>query len=138
MTCPLCREDGGHLVARDAALRIVRVDDADYPGFFRVIWNAHVAEMSELTPDQQRHLLDAVLRVERALRQAMAPRKINLASLGNQVPHLHWHVIPRFDDDPHFPQPIWAGRQRDTPAQIQALRRQAAEAAAVAIANGSA
>jgi len=38
------------------------------------------------------------------------PDKINLASLGNQVPHLHWHVIPRFKDDPHWPFAIW-GRQ---------------------------
>jgi diadenosine tetraphosphate (Ap4A) HIT family hydrolase len=37
---------------------------------------------------------------------------MNLASLGNQVPHLHWHVIPRFEDDAHFPDPVWAVRKR--------------------------
>jgi len=49
------------------------------------------------------------------LRQALGPSKINLASLGNMVPHLHWHVIARFDWDSHFPNPIW-GERRRTPA----------------------
>jgi diadenosine tetraphosphate (Ap4A) HIT family hydrolase len=45
----------------------------------------------------------------------MQPDKINLASLGNVVPHLHWHVIPRFVDDPHFPNPVWGVKVRETP-----------------------
>jgi diadenosine tetraphosphate (Ap4A) HIT family hydrolase len=56
-----------------------------------------------------------VFAAEAALREVMAPDKINLASLGNVVPHLHWHVIPRFADDPHFPNPVWSARQRNTP-----------------------
>jgi len=47
------------------------------------------------------------------LRDTLQPDKINLASLGNQVPHLHWHVIPRFADDAHFPDPIWAAARRE-------------------------
>jgi diadenosine tetraphosphate (Ap4A) HIT family hydrolase len=47
------------------------------------------------------------------LRNLLNPAKINLASFGNQTPHLHWHVIPRFQDDRHFPQPVWAQAVRD-------------------------
>jgi diadenosine tetraphosphate (Ap4A) HIT family hydrolase len=54
-----------------------------------------------------------VFAVEQVLRELLQPEKINLASLGNQVPHLHWHVIPRFGDDAHFPDPIWAARKRE-------------------------
>ena len=50
--------------------------------------------------------------VESALRARLTPTKMNLASLGNVVPHLHWHVIPRFADDTHFPQPVWGKDQR--------------------------
>jgi diadenosine tetraphosphate (Ap4A) HIT family hydrolase len=57
--------------------------------------------------------MDRVFQVERFLRDTLAPEKINLASLGNIVPHLHWHVIPRFTDDPHFPQPVWGGAVRE-------------------------
>jgi diadenosine tetraphosphate (Ap4A) HIT family hydrolase len=67
--------------------------------------------------------MSTVYAVEDALRAILLPHKINLASLGNQVPHLHWHVIPRFEDDPHFPQPVWGARQREPdPAAIVARR----------------
>jgi diadenosine tetraphosphate (Ap4A) HIT family hydrolase len=92
---------------------VVRVDDPAYPGFCRVIWNAHVAEMTDLAPADRGHLMDLVFGVETALRRVLSPTKINLASLGNQVPHLHWHVIPRFADDATFPDAVWAPARRD-------------------------
>jgi len=112
-------------VAADERLRIVRVLDApEFPAFYRVIWREHVAELSDLSPGDQAHCLGAVVAVERALRAALAPTKINLASLGNMVPHLHWHVIARFDWDSHFPQPIWGSRQREvTPPAAERLAR---------------
>jgi diadenosine tetraphosphate (Ap4A) HIT family hydrolase len=55
-----------------------------------------------------------VYAVESALRARLTPTKMNLAALGNATPHLHWHVVPRFADDTHFPQPVWGPRQRDT------------------------
>jgi diadenosine tetraphosphate (Ap4A) HIT family hydrolase len=111
--CSLCHGDGGVLLVRRPQLRVVRIDDPDYPVYLRVIWNAHVTEMSDLAEADRARLMAAVNAVEKALRQILSPDKINLASLGNQVPHVHWHVIPRFADDAHFPQPIWAARQRD-------------------------
>jgi diadenosine tetraphosphate (Ap4A) HIT family hydrolase len=116
--CVLCRDDGGVVVARTPQLRVVLVDDPDYPAYVRVIWNAHVAEMSDLAGPQRARLLAAVNATETALREIMAPDKVNLASLGNQVPHLHWHVVARFVDDAHFPQPIWAARQRNPGAAL--------------------
>lgn len=97
------------------------MDDADHPAFTRVIWNAHVAEMSDLEAAARSELLDAVVRVESVQRAMLAPDKINLASLGNQVPHLHWHVIPRWRDDRHFPNPVW-GAPRDDARGNAALR----------------
>ena len=120
---------------RDALLRIVLVDDAEHPGFLRVVCNAHVREMSDLASDDAALLLAAVLDAERALRQVLAPDKINLASLGNVVPHLHWHVIARFADDAHFPQPIWGTRQRAADASALARRRAALAALPGALAR---
>jgi diadenosine tetraphosphate (Ap4A) HIT family hydrolase len=90
-----------------------------------VVWNAHVREMSDLPETDRGRLGAAVHAVESALREVLTPDKINLASLGNQVPHLHWHVIARFADDAHFPQPIWAARQRDPSAARLMICRQA-------------
>ncbi len=121
MSCELCETVGGELLWQDGQCRVVRVEDANYPGFCRVIWQAHVKEMADLSPDQRHHLMDIVFGMERVLLEIMRPDKINLASLGNLTPHLHWHVIPRFRDDAHFPQPIWTtpsriGPQRQAPA----------------------
>ncbi|WP_269533593.1 HIT family protein [Chitinimonas sp. BJYL2] len=114
-TCPLCNSHGGELVWQSALYRVVLVDDAAYPGFCRVILNRHAAEMTDLPAAERDTLMQAVWTVESVLRDAVHPDKINLASLGNVVPHLHWHVIPRWHDDAHFPSPIWATTQRDSP-----------------------
>jgi len=106
---------GGTLLWQDTFCRIVLAAEPDYPGFLRVVVNAHVKEMSDLSVSDQEKLMRAVFAAEAALREVMQPDKINLASLGNVVPHLHWHVIPRFGDDPHFPNPVWGARLRDTP-----------------------
>jgi diadenosine tetraphosphate (Ap4A) HIT family hydrolase len=109
--CVLCLSPGGEIVWQDGLCRVIRVDGAEgtaFPGYCRVVWRAHVAEMTDLDPGSRRHLMNVVYAVESALRTLMAPDKINLAALGNMVPHLHWHVIPRWRDDSHFPAAIWA------------------------------
>jgi diadenosine tetraphosphate (Ap4A) HIT family hydrolase len=92
--------------------RVIYVEEAGYPGFCRVVWESHVKEMTDLSDDDRTHLMEVVFAVEAVLREQLAPDKINLASLGNAVPHLHWHVIPRYADDAHFPEPIWAKAHR--------------------------
>jgi diadenosine tetraphosphate (Ap4A) HIT family hydrolase len=121
--CELCRAAGGVLVAQSAHWRVIRAADADFPAFYRVVWRAHVAEWSDLSLAEQAAMMGAVGAVERVLRDALAPTKINLASLGNVVPHLHWHVIARFDWDSHFPAPLWGARAREVaPAAVTRLR----------------
>ena len=117
--CPLCREDGGALIWRGARLRVIRADEAGFPAFYRVVWNAHVAEFSDLNAPERAHCMDVVAQVEQALRQYLQPTKINLAALGNMVPHLHWHVIARFGWDSHYPAPVWAAPQRPRAAQLE-------------------
>jgi diadenosine tetraphosphate (Ap4A) HIT family hydrolase len=114
-TCDLCDRPDGDVAYRCEKYRIVLVDDINYPGFCRVIWNSHVKEVTDLTWPDRAVLMNAVWQVEQAVREVMRPDKINLASLGNVMPHLHWHIIPRYLDDAHFPSPVWAEAQR-TPA----------------------
>jgi len=105
--CELCASPGGVVLWQSAECRVVRVDEPHYPGFCRVIWNVHVREMSDLPPARRHALMTVVFAVETMIRELFAPDKINLASLGNMTPHLHWHVIPRWAGDRHFPEPIW-------------------------------
>jgi diadenosine tetraphosphate (Ap4A) HIT family hydrolase len=115
--CPLCTGDGGVLVSRNEQLRVIQADEPGFPAFYRVIWNTHVAELSDLTAAEQGVCMNAVVAVERALRAELQPTKINLAALGNMVPHLHWHVVARFEWDSHFPAPLWAPAQRPLDAE---------------------
>ena len=125
MVCALCAEDGGALVWRGERLRVIRAQEAGFPAFYRVVWNAHVAEFSDLAGADRVRCMEAVTLVEQALRQHLAPTKVNIAALGNMVPHLHWHVIARFDWDSHFPAPVWAAAVRDrVPAREEALHAQ--------------
>jgi len=110
--CPLCQADGGVRVWRGRELRLIRADEAQLPAFYRVVWNAHVAEFTDLTPLQRLSCIDAIALVEQTLRAQMQPDKINLASLGNVVPHLHWHVVARWRRDAFWPQSPWSAPQR--------------------------
>ena len=120
--CELCQQEGDILVHRNQ-WRVLLVDDPAYPGFCRVIWNAHVKEMTDLAPADRSELMTTVCKIESILREIMQPDKINLASLGNVVPHLHWHIIPRYADDAHFPAPIWAEAKRASAPDILTARR---------------
>lgn len=120
--CELCEGAGGILLWQDDRLRVVRVEDPDHPSFCRVIWNEHVKEFTDLPAADREYSLQVVCAVELSLRHLVKPDKINLASLGNMTPHLHWHVIPRFADDRHYPNPVWGAPQRES-KPVPATRR---------------
>jgi diadenosine tetraphosphate (Ap4A) HIT family hydrolase len=114
--CILCTEDlkpeEGQLIWRGDDCRVILVNDPDLPGFCRVIWNRHVAEMTDLSSGEREHLMALVFAVEDAIRHIMNPDKVNIAALGNMVPHIHWHVIPRYQDDAYFPGSAWSEKVR--------------------------
>lgn len=115
--------------------RVVRVDEPDYPGFVRVILKRHAREMGDLSREERDALMEVVFEVEAAVRETMQPDKMNLASLGNMTPHVHWHVVPRFRDDRHFPNPIWAAPQRERASTNAERERRAASLPAALMAR---
>ena len=126
MDCELCETTGGELIWQDDFCRIVHVEDAHYAGFCRVILNHHVKEMTDLSETERSRLMNTVFAVEAGMRETIRPDKINLASLGNMTPHVHWHVIPRFRNDRHFPNPIWGEPLREggaTALNMEQLRQ---------------
>ena len=112
MGCELCENAGGEVLWEDDFCRAVWAYEPDHPGLCRVIWDRHIKEMTDLKSAERERLMRVVFALERALIDVVEPDKINVASLGNRVPHVHWHVIPRFLDDPHFPNAIWGERVR--------------------------
>jgi diadenosine tetraphosphate (Ap4A) HIT family hydrolase len=130
--CDFCNGSGGAILWQNDLCRVVRVEDADYPGFCRVILGRHVREMTELPDADRVRLMAVVFAVEEVMRATMRPDKVNLASLGNMTPHVHWHVIPRYREDRHFPGPVWAAPQREAVVPAERRARCAALAAALA------
>lgn len=112
--CEICRDASKGELWRDRLCRVIRVDDEDHPVFYRVIAAEHVREMTDLEDSDRVHMMRVVFSVEAVVRKVAAPLKMNLAALGNVCPHVHWHVIARWEDDRHFPAPIWAAPKRDT------------------------
>ncbi len=105
--CPLCTTPlPGALLSTDD-WTVIDACDADYPAFTRVVWHSHVKEMTDLSPDARTQLMAVVFTVESVMREILQPDKMNLACLGNQVPHIHWHVIGRWQDDQAFPASVW-------------------------------
>jgi diadenosine tetraphosphate (Ap4A) HIT family hydrolase len=134
--CELCENAGGVVLWQSDLCRVIRVDDPYYPGFCRVIWRDHVREMTDLEAGQQVLLMSVVFAVESVVRRLYRPDKINLASFGNMVPHVHWHVIPRWHDDRHFPEPVWGSVQREGLAPRPGVSdAELAQAVSVALAN---
>lgn len=118
--CVLCEGPGGRLVFEGAKLRVIHAQEAGFPGFYRVVWRDHAAEFSDLDAADRALCMEAVVVVERCLREHLKPAKINLAALGNMVAHLHWHVIARFAEDSHFLAPC--GRLRNAIAMPHTRR----------------
>jgi diadenosine tetraphosphate (Ap4A) HIT family hydrolase len=119
--CAFCGGIGGTLIFQGPKFRVVRAAEPGFPAFYRLIWTDHVAEFSDLSQADRHSCMDAVTQLEQLLREHLEPTKVNLASLGNQVPHLHWHIIARFEWDSRFPAPVWASAQRNAP--VEALAR---------------
>jgi len=82
--------------------------DQFFPGYCFVVANEHVTELFHLDPAERAAIMEEVNAVAAAVASVFKPDKVNYELLGNMVPHMHWHVVPRFRSDPLWPRPIWA------------------------------
>jgi len=122
--CPLCDGPGGVPVFDGPKFRVIRAQEPGFPAYYRLVWNDHVAEFTDLAGPDRERCMAAVAEVELLLRSHLRPDKVNLAALGNAVPHLHWHIVARFAWDSHFPAPVWATSTRGAlPQDLAAVER---------------
>ncbi len=75
-------------------------------------------EMSEVPKEIRREIYDLLDRIEKEMLSYYNPKKINIASFGNYMPHVHWHVMARFEEDSYFPEPMWGTKQRENNLQL--------------------
>lgn len=114
MSGPECRACEGrwpppHLRITDGGLTVAYLnEDQFFPGWTVLVLKRHATEIFELTREERAALIEEVSGIARALASAFGAVKINYALLGNQLPHIHWHVIPRLADDPAPLETVWA------------------------------
>lgn len=112
--CELCaiqrRADAGedpYAVAR-LSTGYVGIDRRQYyEGYTYFSSLVCAAELDDLDPVYRAAFLHDMVEVAAAVRRAFRPVKMNYEALGNTVPHLHWHLIPRHADDPMPLVPVW-------------------------------
>ncbi len=98
-------------------------DDQFLPGWTLLVLKRHATELYHLSPEERAGLVEEVNAVARALAGAFGARKMNYALLGNQIPHIHWHVVPRRADDPAPQAPPWSVTH--APLRLGAAEREA-------------
>ena len=111
--CALCSSQKYPIIWANDLLRIVLINDQNYRGYCRVDLINHIKEMSDLDEVIRNKFMGVIFQMEKIVKEYLQPDKINLASLGNITPHLHWHIIPRYLSDNHFPDSIWSEKKRD-------------------------
>jgi diadenosine tetraphosphate (Ap4A) HIT family hydrolase len=125
--CPMCRGGEEDLFLADLpSSRVVLQNDGDFPGYCVLQYKRHVTEIHQLSSAERAQWVEDVAAVAAAVQAVCEPYKINYAVLGNLVPHLHCHVIPRHPDDGYWGQPIWArpaGSERGLSAEEYAALR---------------
>ena len=105
----------------DSDLRIIELPnsyailnrDQYFPGYTLLFTRTHATELFHLDRGVRAALMEEVSAVAQALYTTFTPNKINYELLGNMVPHIHWHIVPRFSSEPLWPRPIWAEQHEE-------------------------
>ena len=109
--CPMCRRwdtDPDLRIAELPNSYVILNRDQFFPGYTLLFTKAHVTELFQLDREVRAALMEEVSSVAEALYGIYRPAKINYELLGNMVPHIHWHIVPRFSSEPLWPRPIWS------------------------------
>lgn len=108
--CKACQHTwprADHFIADLGLSKAYLHDDQFFAGWTVVVFQRHATELFHLAPTERIQLMEEVNTVATALAQAYGAKKINYELLGNQLPHIHWHIIPRLANDPDPMEPVW-------------------------------
>ena len=89
----------------------VETEESEVP-WLKIFTQHPYKEMSELPKEIRTEIYDLLDVIEKEMLSYYTPKKINIASFGNYMPHVHWHIVARFEEDSYFPEPMWGKKQR--------------------------
>ena len=126
VACVMCGKygqggDSLHIADLETS-RVFLHEDQFFPGYVLLVLRRHATELYELSAAERRTLIEELSRVAEALSRVFRPVKMNYELLGNQVPHIHWHLVPRLTTDPEPHAPIWRVAHDPAPLAPMAAR----------------
>lgn len=123
--CRRVAEGGTHWIADLGTTVACLNDDQFFSGYTYLILKRHATELYHLTAAERGRMIEELSRVARALDMVFRPAKMNYELLGNRVPHIHWHVVPRLPDDPNPRWPVWTLPHEPLRLSAEAARERA-------------
>ncbi len=138
--CWMCQSlrEPENLVFYESKVSVAKLNpDQAFEGYTFLTLKWHEEELFNLGDKDRKLFLEDMSTVASLLSRAFRPDKMNYELLGNSMPHLHWHLIPRYTADPMWGRPIWAGsrRRRRLNEEGYGLLRQKIEAVAASLAK---
>ena len=125
MICPLCErvqltqnKKYSNLVHEFKNSYLMLGEHQFYKGYFVLVMKEHFREMTDLPATIAHEVFDEMLLTSRFIEATFTPAKMNMCSLGNVVPHIHWHFFPRYKDDPDFKNPPWLQMEKFESAKL--------------------
>lgn len=106
-TCPMCRGTDRIVIATLSSGRVELINDANFIGYCVLVYRRHVVELYDLDADERRQLIEDISQVAQAIAKQCHPEKFNYEMMGNAVPHLHCHIVPRYRNDGYWGGPLW-------------------------------
>jgi len=91
----------------------IEIENSEIP-WLKIFTQIAHKEMSEVPKVVRTEIYDVLDSIEKEMLSYFKPTKINIASFGNYVPHVHWHIMARFEKDSYYPEPMWGTKQRES------------------------
>lgn len=98
----------------------IDVEESTIP-WLKIFTKYPYEEMSEVPKEIRYEIYELLDIIEKLMIEYYKPKKINIASFGNYLPHVHWHIMARFENDSHFPEPMWGEKQRNRELNLPPL-----------------
>ena len=100
----------------------IEVEKSEIP-WLKIFTQEPYKEFSETPNDVKVEIFRVLDIIEKLMLDYFKPKKINIASFGNYIPHVHWHIMARFEEDSYFPEPMWGKKQRVGTYQLKEFDR---------------
>lgn len=104
------------------SLVFIEQEKSEIP-WLKVVLKREATEFSQCTTEEKSELFRLIDIIEKAMIKFYNPKKINIASFGNYMPQVHWHVMARFEEDSYFPEPMWGKKQRETKLELPSFEK---------------